>query len=313
MSGYPQFSRARSGPENGPHPEPPVGQGGYRLNGHSGAELVLVRRGDVHVVRKTAGSPAQNERLLQQAASQRQFFFSGLPFPRVLSEGTDDSGLAFFEMEYVPGQTVGHMICQTALFDVDIVVAALHRLFDLLRLTASGTLPPELFYAKIAQIEACRSEACLPHLDGIATIAKRLRQLSWEAIPQSTGHGDLTLENVLFVQQRGVVFIDCDVCFASSFWLDAAKLFQDIAGHWCLRRFYLSDGSGPSTVNAIEQLNRLAPPMHALMRRLDPDLERRLPGLTALHLYRVVPYVKDARVVSFILKRIAAVLSHAGL
>ena len=280
----------------------------YRLNGHSGAEVVLVRCGDVHFVRKTAGSVEQNERLLEQAASQRRFFFSGLPFPRVLCDGVDDRGLAYFEMEYVAGQTVANMVCEAMPFDTAAVVGALERLFDLLRMTAGCALPSEAFLAKISQIEACRAEACLPHVDALKAVAQRLRSFCWDGIPQSTGHGDLTLENLLSVQQRDVVFIDCDRCFASSWWLDAAKLYQDIAGHWCLRRFHLSDEGGPGLGNAMAQMDRLALPMRAMIVRLDPALVLRLPQLIALHLFRTLPYAKDKRVVGFVLARMAMVL-----
>ena len=60
----------------------------------------------------------------------------------------------------------------------------------------------------------------------------------WDNIPESPCHGDLTLENILLTAGKTVGLIDCDEAFVSSWWLDFGKLFQDIAGHWCLRGLY---------------------------------------------------------------------------
>jgi hypothetical protein len=45
----------------------------------------------------------------------------------------------------------------------------------------------------------------------------------WNDIPHSPCHGDLTLENILVANERGIVFIDCDDAWVSSFWLDMGK------------------------------------------------------------------------------------------
>lgn len=282
------------------------------LKGHSGASVMLLQEGGVHIVRKTAGGPAQNQRLLGQAEKQRQLLYSGLPFPAVLQSGLDQE-LAFFDMEYVPGRTVANIVCEAAPFLTDAVLGALQRLFDLFRLTAGSSLDPGLFRQKIEQISACRSAAAAKHAKDVAAIAERLTRLSWEGIPRSECHGDLTLENILVSGNRRVVFIDCDDCFASSWWLDAAKLFQDAAGHWCLRHFHLAGDRGAAMLNAAEHLDALATQLHALVAAADRDLSDRLPQLTALHLFRTIPYAKDVRVVAFVLARISAVLDRAEL
>ena len=278
----------------------------YRFAGHSGAQLVLLRRDGGHVVRKTAGSPAQNGRLLAQAEQQRQFFFSGVPVPRIFETGTDAAGLAYFEMEYVPGQTVANVVAEAMPLDRTTVEEAVGRLFDFLRLTVSGTIAAPLFVAKIDQIAACESAVCRAHRAAIAATAPRLLALDWSGIPQSTGHGDLTLENMLVSPERGVVFIDCDACFASSYWLDAAKMFQDVAGHWCLRALHRR--GGPALVNAVQQMDGLKAPLLQLIAHADPALPGRLRQLVALHLFRTLPYIREDAVAGFVLERIAKAL-----
>ena len=98
-------------------------------------------------------------------------------------------------------------------------------------------------------------------------MGNELSARDWSAIPESPCHGDLTLENIL-LHQRRAVFIDCDETFASSYWLDLSKLFQDVDGHWCLRHLYLDAPAGTAVVNAIGRLHRLATPLRALATRL---------------------------------------------
>jgi tRNA A-37 threonylcarbamoyl transferase component Bud32 len=277
-----------------------------RLHGHSGAQLLLLARGTAHVVRKTAGAVCQNERLLAQAEQQHQLHFSGVAVPRIFETGIDASGHAFFEMEYVPGQSVANAVGEAMVFDPGAVVAALSRLFDFLKLTANGTVPAAAFHAKIAQIAATDNAACRGYGERIAGAAGRLAAFDWSGIPQSAGHGDLTLENIL-ISPSGVIFIDCDVCFSSSYWLDAAKLFQDVHGHWCLRQHYRR--GGPALVNAIQQMRDFELPLRRLAGAIDRDLPERLASLTAFHLFRTLPYVREAAIAGFVLDRLERVLS----
>jgi aminoglycoside phosphotransferase (APT) family kinase protein len=276
---------------------------------------MLYTQGRTSLVRKTAGSRAQNDRLHRQSEKQRRLAQYGVPFPRVLSEGLDENGLAFFEMEYVPARTLAAMVCESAPFDQGEILRALERVLSLLRLTEGETLPAEAFRAKIGQVaDQCAAKACCgTHAPAISAVAERLADLDWQGVPGSICHGDLTLENILVCQKRGVVFIDCDDCFVSSYWLDAAKLFQDVSGHWCLRNLYLADRAGRDLLNAVQRLERLAPALRAIVALMDPLLAIRLPQFVALHLLRTLPYTQDERLIAFVLARISKVLSSAGM
>jgi tRNA A-37 threonylcarbamoyl transferase component Bud32 len=278
------------------------------LTGHSGARLLLCRRGEKSVVSKAAGAAEKNERLRRQCAKQRYLSRCGVPFPRVLAEGTNNEAQAFFEMEYVPSRTAAAMLCEAVPFDLPQLLNALQRLFGFLRLTAGAALPEAAFHDKIAGIAACGSEPCRRHAAAIEAAAQRLHALDWSGIPHSLDHGDLTLENMLVAPGRGILFIDCDECFVSSWWLDAGKLFQDVSGHWCLRNLYLSETPGLALLNATERLGRLALVLRTAIAGMDAALARRLPQLAALHLFRTLPYSRDERLVAFVLQRISKVL-----
>jgi len=283
------------------------------LTGHSGAEVMLVQRDNIHFVRKTAGSRAQNARLSEQAAKQRGLVYCGIPFPTVLSSGVDADGRFYFEMEYLTGRTVANIISEAMAFDPAPLMAVLSRLFDFFRLTEGPAISAAAFEEKIVAIAACRTDGAAPYEGKITTMAAHLSALNWHGIPASVCHGDLTLENIMVTERRGLVFIDCDACFASSWWLDAAKLFQDLAGHWCLRDLYLQPVESPALLNATELLSGLAQTSRQMFASLDDDLAERLPQLAALHLFRTVPYATNPQVVGFVLERMVKLLAQRGL
>jgi hypothetical protein len=272
------------------------------LAGHSGAEVTLFADGRTSLVRKTAGTPAGNERLLRQSALQRRLSSAGLRFPRILREGFDESGRAFFEMEYVPARALATILCETAALDMALVAATLERTLGFFQLSAGAPLPANLFHDKLASIAAARPMA--------AALIGRLGACDWSGIPASPTHGDLTLENILLCPTRGPVFIDCDETFASSWWLDAAKLRQDTAGHWCMRGLYRDQPSSAAWLNARQRMERLDAAVCAIAARLDAALAARLPQLTALHLLRTLPYTGDEKLIAFTLGRVAALMEH---
>ena len=291
-------------PETAPDAQP------ITLKGHSGARLTLVPRGRTNVVRKTAAAPLANARLMQQCDRQRTLLAHGIPVPRVLESGEDEEGRAFFEMEFVPARTLAATVCDAAPYDRAAVVRALERMLTVFRLTTGAPISADTFHEKISRVAfaAATNPVCSPENGAeIAVTAAQLHACDWSDIPSSPSHGDLTLENILVSPSRGIVFIDCDEPFAMSFWLDIAKLYQDVSGHWCARAFYLDGAAGPQHINATQSLARLKRALGAMVARLAPPLAPRLPALAALHLFRTLPYAQDARLVAFVLARIAKV------
>lgn len=252
--------------------------------GHSGADVVLHTDDSDTWVRKSAAAPAGNARLLRQALKQRLFAAQGLPFPRVRELGFDAARHAWFEMDYVPARTLGDLVRSQVAFDRKVVIRAIDELLAKFRQTAAEALPPELFLAKIDEIGRFSDDAALHRA------AARLSATDWSGIPASASHGDLTFENILVAPDGGVVFIDCDEPFASSWYLDLGKLFQDAAGHWCIR-------SAPS-IGASEKLAHWARDFAALA----PECSTRLTQFAALHLLRTVPYARSADTAAFAIR-----------
>jgi aminoglycoside phosphotransferase len=283
------------------------------LSGHSGASVVLHSSGSRNFVRKTAASPALNGRLNGQIQKQRSLCRTGIPFPRILMTGTDKADRIFFDMAYVPGRTIGDAVASASAFDPQAVLAAVERMLWLFRACRGIAVPGLQFREKIAAI---RDHFCthVPAKSGqweaVHACASRLALSDWEDIPRSLCHGDLTLENIMLTADREIVFIDCDETWVSSYWLDAAKLFQDFDGHWCLRDLYARADTSIQLANAIEKLERLAAPFRALIEEQEPALAARLPQLAALNLFRALPYATETRVASFICERVLRLLDR---
>jgi aminoglycoside phosphotransferase (APT) family kinase protein len=272
--------------------------------GHSGAEVILFTDEADTFVRKSAQRTTGSARLLKQAVKQRLFAAQGLGFPRVRDMGVDATRRAWFEMDYVPARTLGDLIRTQTPFDGQRIIAAIANLLTLFRSTESATLSADLFRSKIADIArvAEDSAAATKHIPKLRRIAAGLDGMDWSGIPTSVSHGDLTFENILIAPDGSVSFIDCDEPFASSWWLDAGKLFQDIAGAWCLHTL-----AAPS-VGITERLVRLDDDMRQLAAEFDPALPSRLLQFAALHLLRTVPYSRSEGAVAFAIRRAARLL-----
>jgi aminoglycoside phosphotransferase len=275
----------------------------HLFHGHSGATIAF--HADSGIVRKTAAAPAANARLLAQAEKQRRLFMLGLPFPRIVADRIDAKGCAEFDMQYLPGRSLADAVSQAAIFDPAVVMRSVERMMWLFAPYAGEALAAHLFHDKIHAIADKAGDA-------VREAAARLAALDWSGIPASPCHGDLTLENMLITTARTVAFIDCDEAWVSSYWLDFGKLFQDIDGHWCLRRLYGTECPQAQRVNAIQKLEPLGRAFRALAARTDPALPARLPQLAALGLLRAVPYTRDETAIAFICRRIATVLDESS-
>lgn len=278
------------------------------LSGHSGARVVLHSTGRDSFVRKTAASSAASARLRAQADKQHAFWMLGLPFPKVRSQATDSAGIGSFDMNYIPGRTLADAVMHGGVFDPMAVIKAVERLMGLFVMGAGGELAARPFAEKIREVAdtATATEPALSH--SIKGCAGLLMRRDWRGIPESPCHGDLTIENILLTAGKSIAFIDCDVPFASSWWLDFGKLFQDMDGHWCIRALY--PAGGVPLLNAIQKLDVLGAHFRRLAANLDGRLPGRLPQLAALGLFRAIPYARDDAVRRFLCRRIAHILEN---
>lgn len=287
-------------------PEPAVVKS---LNGHSGAILSVRREDGRPFVRKTSGSPVRNDRLAAQAQRQLYWFHKGLPCPRFRGSGIDGEGRFFFDMDYVVGRTLAEMVTDGAPLPVAELFALLDLALDRFEAEARGVVAPEAFHGKIDDIVRAGAAAATlkPLAETIAARGEALRAADWSGIPEGPAHGDLTLENVMAGPGGRLLFIDFDEPWVSSPWLDLAKLFQDVTGHWCLRKLYMQGMASVALLNATARMDGLFARLIGLVRTRAPALEPKLPALVGLNLFRTLPYVQDTALAAFVLMRMGEI------
>jgi len=281
-----------------------------RFVGHSGARVTLRRQGGGAVVRKMAGTPERNERLQKQCEKQTRFSKAGVACPKVLSTGYEN-GEFWFDMEFVPGMSIAHQHVTGQPVNHGGLTKALLTWLEQFAQSRFGTIPVDTFHNKINQIIIrCNSQ---PNLDGLQGIIRDYGDLlcryDWAGIPETECHGDLTFENVLYDKNGKFVLIDMDVPDISSWYMDVGKIFQDVMGHWCLRRLALEEPGTLAFLNAQVALNRTGGYMVSMLREIDPNILNKLPQLAALNLLRALPYCGDEKVAVFILSRLNSMFS----
>lgn len=282
------------------------------LTGHSGARVVLHSNGRDSFVRKTAASAAASARLKAQADKQHSFWMFGLPFPKVRAQTVGADGIGSFDMNYIPGRTIADAVMNSGPFDPLAVVKAVERLMWLFSAQRGAPIEAGIFKAKIAEVtdRVVRESEDARLREAIRSCAEQLWLRDWDAIPETPSHGDLTLENILLTAGKSVAFIDCDHGFASSFWLDFGKLFQDIDGHWCIRALYAPGAEPVRRLNASQMLEKLGLHFRRLAAQMDGGLPGHLPQLAALGLFRAMPYARADSGRLFLCDRITRVLGR---
>lgn len=283
----------------------------FALTGHSGAELTLIEVDGEIYVRKRARAPEQSARLRRQCDKLRAAHEAGVCCPAVYR--TDDSdGIFSFDMEFVPGDSLAHALTSGREPEWSMLLPQITGLTARYRDTGEGEIPAPQFLEKLDAIAAgCTlNPAAQDDLARIDKAVATLKVRDWSGIPASQAHGDLTLENLLVRQDGRVVFIDFDVPEQSSWWLDVAKLLQDLSGHWCLRHLVLADPEGIEALNAQLAISRAAAGVAPMLAEGVPGGCARLAPLVAFHLLRTLPYARNPLVVDYVLQRIAAVLEN---
>jgi aminoglycoside phosphotransferase len=279
------------------------------LTGHSGDTLCLIQMDDRSFVRKQAGSPARAKRLALQCEKLRHAHEHGIACPSVYRAGMSDGAFSF-DMEFVPAESLAHSLMTGQDVDWKQLLLQLTALLKLYQASSGNPIPDASFVAKLDNIAAnCRTNVATAHeLLRIHDVVSRLKAFGWNDVPRSECHGDLTLENILLRQDGTAVFIDFDVPDQSSWWLDIAKLFQDLYGHWCLRDMVLSNPDRMAVLNAQLAMSRAASVIEPTLAGMVPGGMTRLRPLVAFHLLRTLPYAHSPLIVDYVLRRIATIL-----
>lgn len=269
------------------------------FKGHSGCRVELWRRADLYFVRKWSASPTYNPRFQRQI--DKQIALSDvIAVPRIFRQ-SEAGGLVVADMEFVTGE---HFRSYAPQQRIDSVVNLVDQIIaPLVRLQSASVRGVDAaeFEGKLAELKLTVAASAFfkPHAQFLNSLLERMGQLDWTGIPESTCHGDLTLENIL-IQENGIVFIDPLDGAMNSVWLDIAKLVQDLNTGWSLRNLLWEEEQTPEA-RLLRMLTRyLSEELLARLAPSFPDIGAHLAQLRALQALRVLPYVKDVKTFSHV-------------
>ena len=198
--------------------------------GLSGCKLEILPN---NIIRKYSKDLDYNPRLLSQAHKQANFLstFNGkLISPKVFTLNQDN--LFYFDMEYCTGKNYDKFFNECSLHDSKYVLNILFEYLDYL-IEKSEILDDVIVKEKIInKLDSLVSKSRYKNI--IELIIKQYDDLKIENVRNSFCHGDLTFANILFGKNK-IYFIDFLDSFIDSYYIDFAKLKQDLYYHWVLK------------------------------------------------------------------------------
>ena len=235
-----------------------------RLKGHSGATVSLLRDGDEYKVLKENYAKAK----------ESVEILKSLPFntPEVYKVSEDK-----ILMEYINGQDMKSYLLGASQKDIDKLVDFLSNYIEWCLENSTNVDFYEQVYSKVMTLGE--------HIN-ISNILKD----KWSDIPQSTIHGDFTLENIMYANGK-FYFIDANPTDLNSIYFDANKLRQDLDCLWFVRN----------------EKNKLH--YKIICNKISEKLKKRFPfmqkdNIMVLMLSRILPYTKDSDTKDFLYKEI---------
>jgi len=275
------------------------------LAGHSGCAVLLYHGSSGYFVRKFSPNTDYNERLKRQTEKQKDFFRKGFSCPAVLREGYE-KGLFFFDMDYIFGLDIISILEESTTKSLGNLADALTQSLEKLSETVDDHLPSHLFLGKIDDILGFEPGFSCPDelLQAKKQVGTCLGRMNWKDIPRSWSHGDMTLENLIQKRNGALYFIDFLDGELSSFWLDIAKLHQDMISFWFLRNMHGEPEVSARLENLEVLVRRLAEFMLTRIKSKWPEALDRLPNLLAFQLFRIVPYCRSVETLEYTIHRI---------
>lgn len=275
----------------------------YDLGGHSGCQIYLMEEDDGRVfVRKISKDKAYNNRL--RAQSEKQASFSGDPIktPKVLNDGYTETGLYFFDMEYIQGVTLAEYIKTMEIGKikglVEILVNSLVPKTQTILSAEQKKSIVDIFSKKLSSLRkvlAGNNEVANKALDLLDTH-------DWSKLIPSQCHGDMTLENII-IKNDQLYFIDFLDSFYDSWFMDIGTLLQDIQVMWSYR---FQDEVSMNTVLRLIVFRDL---LLDEIKKLDSSYVIEIYYSLLQKLIRIYPYTKDELTYQFLNEKTAIVLN----
>jgi len=229
-----------------------------KLQGNSGSRVSIVRDQSRLCVLKQGKGPFSDHATVFDTLR-----LIGLKTPRVYS--TSDVHML---MDYIPGQTIQTYLDSNSGRDLLEYFIRCFELFDQHSQQSDFTQDIRDKFREL--------EHSLPPNIILPFSLEELESHVPKVMPRGVCHGDLSLENILY-HERDFYLIDCSHKQLNSWWLDAAKLSQDLDAHWFIRN------QNPSQ-ELLDRLNTISKQLRETVAPADDK------ALNCFMLLRVLPY-----------------------
>ena len=180
------------------------------LYGFSGNQILLMQKHDKLFVRKIGDISRNIERMQALAADY--------PLPQLYTVSKK-----MIDMEYLHGLDIKSYLKTN---NYKKVLGFILSILDKLSSNAVDKDYTETYIKKLQEIS----------FDEMPFTREQLLERLPKILPSSNYHGDLTLENIIWTEDRGFFLIDCATIEYDSYIFDIAKLRQDLELGWFTRK-----------------------------------------------------------------------------
>jgi len=236
------------------------------VGGYSGCHLILLNN---TTVRKISSSVGYNDRLKKQSSKQSSFNNNLVKKPLVLGEGYTDTGLYYFDMEYVRGVKFSEFMINSSM---DQIRSKFSVMLDFIN---------SLTQSKMVNI----TEQVKTKIDPYKNEHQRLHDYCLDSdwlVDGSYCHGDLSFANIL-ISGDDIFFIDFLDSFVSTSCIDYSKFLQDILLGWSWRE--------NSTTPHVKNISL----MKIIREKLHPDKIELVNRMLVINILRIIPYLKTQK------------------
>jgi hypothetical protein len=271
-----------------------------KLEGRSGCPILIIEKGGVAAVRKSSSGLHYNERLTKQAIKQDKFkewqsSNTGFFAPLVLQTGMDETGIAFFEMEYARGEKFSDFFPNLSLKGIDNIIFKLLNYFNYsFEKSVLSSPDSKVIHDKIIEVET--------KVKAMAQFDEKLKsklfdylskQVPQSKLPLSYCHGDFTFSNMLFNDLGQVYIFDFLDSFIESPIIDIVKLRQDTRFYWSVE--IDENLQNHKVLKVIQVLNYIDRKIESYIQTLSSDYREWYQYLEIINLARIMPYaIKDS-------------------
>ncbi len=273
-----------------------------QIEGRSGCELKIIQREEGIFVRKYSSNESYNDRLVKQQEKQTSFNKPslkelGFSTPQVFETGIENN-LFWFDMAYVGGEKFSTYLQRINKKEIEQMLSQFIRYFEYQFSQAKESPAPiAVIKEKIKSLEeAVANKKEISEELRLKVLTYLNQNIPTHHISIGDCHGDLTLSNMLFLNNGHIVTFDLLDSFIESPIIDFVKLRQDSRYGWSI---FIEN-------NDLAMNTRL----RQVLRYMDNALVEYSKGisylvhwehyLTAFNFARILPYAKNQRDLHFI-------------